>query len=95
MLRGKNRTSRMTLIVAGLTLLVLPCQLVAQRGGGGGHIGGASAGGGALGSGGPATGVNVKDDLRTFHEIMAVQASREQIAAFALIVKAHRRRRRS
>lgn len=40
-----------------------------------------------MGSGGPATGVAVKDDLRTFHEIMAVQASREQIAAFALLVK--------
>lgn len=88
MARGKHGLSRIIgRTVAGFALLALPCCAFAQRGGGGGHIGGPSAGGGAMGSGGRPTGVDVKDDLRTFHEIMAVQASREQIAAFALMVQ--------
>ncbi len=68
--------------------LLFPCAMLAQRGGGGGgHVGGSAAGGGAMGSAGRATGVDAKDDLRGFHEALAVQASREQILAFAAMLK--------
>ena len=69
------------------TLLVCPCAMMAQRGGAGGHIGGPAAGGNGLSGGNRATGIDTKDDLSTFHEIMAVQATREQKAAYAVMVK--------
>jgi hypothetical protein len=74
-------------IVFGAMLLVYPCAIFAQHGGGG-HVGGPSAGGGGLSSGNHATGVDAKDDLRDFHEILAVQASSEQKAAYAAMLKA-------
>ena len=61
--------------------------MFAQHGGGGGHIGGSSAGGGGLSGGNRATGINTKDDLRDFHQIMAMQASREQRIAYAAMLK--------
>lgn len=70
-----------------LTLLAFPCLTFAQHGGGGGHIGGSAAGGGGLSSGNHASGVDTKDDLQDFHEIMAVQASNEQKAAYAAMLK--------
>ena len=76
---------QITLMVVGL--LACPTALCAQHGGGGGHIGGPSAGGGGLSGGGKATGIDTKDDLRDFHEIMAVQASSEQRIAFAAMIK--------
>jgi hypothetical protein len=75
-------------IVLGATLLICPSGAFAQHGGGGGHMGGATAGGGGLSGGsGTGAGVDTKDDLRTFHEIMAVQASKEQIAAYATVLQ--------
>ena len=75
-------------ILLAVALLACPSAMLAQRGGGGGgHVGGSAAGGGAMGSGGRATGVDAKDDLRGFHEALAVQASREQILAFAAMLK--------
>jgi len=71
------------LILLAAALLACPCGLLAL--GGGVQIGGGAAGGGA--SGGAAAGVDVKDDLRGFHEVMAVQASREQRIAYAAMVK--------
>ncbi len=68
-------------------LLAFPCAVLAQHGGGGGHIGGGSPIGGPMGSGGRATGVDNKDDLRDFHEVLAVQASPEQMAAFSEMLK--------
>jgi hypothetical protein len=56
----------------------------AQRGGG--RIGGGTAGGTGLSGGNRPTGIDAKDDLRDFHEIMAVQASPEQKIAFAVMV---------
>jgi hypothetical protein len=51
-------------------------------------MGGPTPGGGGLsGGGGPGAGVDTKDDLRSFHEIMAVQASKEQVAAYATVLK--------
>ena len=74
-------------IVLGAMMLLYPCAIFAQHGGGGGRVGGPSAGGGGLSSGNHATGVDAKDDLRDFHEILAVQASSEQKAAYAAMLK--------
>src|SRR5208283_1985855 len=70
-------------IFLGAALLAYPCATFAQHGGGGGHIGGSAAGGGGLSGGNRATGIENKDDLRDFHQIMAVQASNEQKIAYA------------
>jgi hypothetical protein len=69
------------------TLLASPCVMLAQHGGSGGRIGGTSAGGGGLSGGNRATGIENKDDLHDFHQIMAVQASNEQKAAYAAMLK--------
>ncbi|MFY9947329.1 MAG: hypothetical protein WAK27_01460, partial [Candidatus Sulfotelmatobacter sp.] len=87
MFRRVGSGSGLKTVVLGTALLVYPCTSFAQHGGGGGHIGGSAAGGGGLSSGNRASGVENKDDLRDFHEIMAVQASNEQKAAYAAMVK--------
>jgi hypothetical protein len=74
-------------IVLAAALLAHPCGLLAQRGGGGGHVGGGTAGGGGLSSVGKATGVDDKDDLKDFHAVMAVQATSEQVAGYAAMMK--------
>lgn len=86
MFRRVINTRTATFILAA-GLLAYPCGLSAQHGGGGGHIGGPAAGGGGLSGGNRATGIENKDDLRTFHEIMAVQATREQKAAYGAMVQ--------
>jgi len=84
MFRGAaSSCSRGQLIFLAAALLACSHGLLAL--GGGGQIGGGAAGGGA--SGGAAAGVDVKDELRGFHEVMAVQASREQRIAYAAMVK--------
>jgi hypothetical protein len=40
-----------------------------------------------MGSGGRATGIENKDELKDFHEVLAVQASSEQVAAFSEMLK--------
>ena len=80
-------SSGLRTVLLGAALVAYPCTSFAQHGGGGGHIGGSAAGGGGLSSGNRATGIENKDDLRDFHEIMAVQASNEQKAAYAVMVK--------
>jgi hypothetical protein len=87
MFRRVSTGSGLTTVVLGATLLLYPYISFAQHGGGGGHIGGTAAGGTGLSSGNHATGIENKDDLRDFHEIMAVQASPEQKAAYAALVK--------
>lgn len=87
MFRSVSSSSGLKTFVLGAALLAYPCTSFAQHGGGGGHIGGPAAGGGGLSSGNRATGIENKDDLRDFHEIMAVQASSEQKAAYAVMVK--------
>lgn len=80
-------SSRVKAIVLAAVLLAYPCGMWAQHGGGGGHVGGGVAGGEGLSAGNHASGVDAKDDLRDFHEIMAVQASAEQKTAYAAMVK--------
>jgi len=87
MFRSGSRGSGIKTIVLAAALLAYPCVTLAQHGGGGGHIGGPTAGGGGLSGGNRASGIDTKDDLRDFHQIMAVQASREQRAAYAAMVK--------
>jgi hypothetical protein len=83
--RYANGPAKVVFLAAALA--IFPCVMLAQHGGGGGHIGGPSAGGTGLNGGNHATGVNAKDDLRDFHEIMAVQATSEQKTAFAAMLK--------
>jgi hypothetical protein len=87
MFRSGSNELALKSIVLGAMLLVYPCAIFAQHGGGGGRVGGSSAGGGGLSSGNHATGVDAKDDLRDFHEILAVQASTEQKVAYAAMLK--------
>jgi hypothetical protein len=87
MFRRVGSGSGLQTVVLGTALLLYPCTSFAQHGGGGGHIGGPAAGGGGLSSGNRASGIENKDDLHDFHEIMAVQASAEQRAAYELMVK--------
>ena len=74
-------------LVLGTMLLACPCAVLAQRGAGGGHAGGGTAGGGGLSSTGKATGVDEKDDLKDFHEALAVQATSQQIVDYAAMMK--------
>jgi hypothetical protein len=76
---------RMRVLAASLLLLALTAPFaLAQHGGGGG--GGRGIGGGGISAGpGRPDGVDEKDDLKTFHEALAVQATPEQQAAFVKI----------
>lgn len=85
--RSESRTSSLRAVVLGTVLLACPCGMLAQRGAGGGRTGGGSAGGGGLSSTGKPTGVDVKDDLKDFHEVMAVQATSQQITQYAAMMK--------
>lgn len=61
------------------------CTMVAQRGAA--SVGGGTAGGGAMGRSGPATGLDLKDDLKTFHDTLALQANGLQIIEYKLVMK--------
>lgn len=89
MFRKGNRVLNVqTAILGAVLLLAYPCAMLAQHGGGGGgHVGGGTAGGGAMGSGGKATGVPDKDDLKDFHEVLAVQATSQQVIEYAAMLK--------
>jgi hypothetical protein len=78
-----NRTSvpGAAVLIVGIALLASPRSLLAQHGGG--H---SAPGGGSVGNNSP-SGVSVKDDLKDFHRVMAVQATAQQSAAFAIIVQ--------
>jgi hypothetical protein len=79
--------SDLSVVVLGAAVLVYPCAMLAQRGAGGGHTGGGVAGGEGLSGVGKPTGVDAKDDLRDFHEVMAVQATSQQVIAYDLMLK--------
>lgn len=83
----RGRHSAAKTMILGTALLACPCAVFAQHGAGGGRIGGSAAGGGGLSGGNRATGIENKDDLRSFHEIMAVQATSEQKIAYASLLK--------
>ncbi|MGC1373480.1 MAG: hypothetical protein WA824_15195 [Candidatus Sulfotelmatobacter sp.] len=74
-----------TLLLAA-SLVLYPCMVLAQRGAGG--IGGGLAGGGGLSGGnGIASGLDTKDDLKSFHEVLALQASKPQIGQYKFMLK--------
>ncbi|HVI06733.1 MAG TPA: hypothetical protein VND65_00420 [Candidatus Binatia bacterium] len=67
-----------------VALLALGCICQAQRGPG--SVGGGSSVGGGLSGGGRASGVSVKDDLKDFHEALALQATGQQVSQFQAMV---------
>ncbi|MGA8432422.1 MAG: hypothetical protein WB729_21525 [Candidatus Sulfotelmatobacter sp.] len=67
-----------------VALMLSSSMLFAQHGG---HGAGGSAGGGGMSSIGKPTGVDQKDDLKDFHEALAVQATSQQITQYAAMVK--------
>jgi hypothetical protein len=89
MLRNRFRRGSGSLgiktVILGAALLACPCGVFAQRGGG--HVGGGVAGGGGLSGGNKASGVDQKDDLKDFHQVLAVQATSEQIIAYTAMLK--------
>lgn len=82
-----GRISSLKAAILATTLLACPCAVSAQRGAAGGHAGGGTATGGGLATVGRSTGVDAKDDLKDFHETLAVQATSEQIIAYAAMLK--------
>ena len=71
-------------LMVGIALLASPGRTLAQRGGGGGGRGMPTGAGGGRGLG---SGVSDKDDLKDFHQAMAVQATDEQRAAFIKVAQ--------
>src|SRR5260370_35169064 len=65
-------------------MLATSRRAIAQRGGGGGGIGG--GGGGTAGAGRP-SGVAERDDLKSFHRAMVLQATAQQSALFTSAVQ--------
>jgi hypothetical protein len=86
MFPGTPSSSKLRTIVLAAALLACPCGVFAQRGGGG-HVGGGVAGGTGLSGGNHASGVDQKDDLKDFHQVLAVQATSQQIIAYAAMLK--------
>jgi hypothetical protein len=86
MFRENGRKSNLKPLLLITTLLVCPSASLAQRGAGG--IGGGLAGGGGLsGENGMASGLDTKDDLKSFHDALALQASKPQIGQYRLMLK--------
>jgi hypothetical protein len=79
MLRTAIRVLSVRVFVLGAILLVGPCGMLAQHGGG--H------GGGMGGSGSRPGGVQEKDDLKDFHRALAMQATSQQVAEYAALLK--------
>ncbi len=79
--RSSIRNIRIFSFVAAL--LISPCIVLGQRGG---HPGASSPVGG-IDSVGKPTGVDQKDDLKDFHQALAVQATSQQISEYAAMVK--------
>ena len=79
MLRTVIRVLSVRVFVLGAILLMRPCGMLAQHGGG--H------GGGIRGGGSRAGGVQEKDDLKDFHRVLAMQATNDQVAEYAALLK--------
>jgi hypothetical protein len=84
MFRRESCTSLLKTIVLGAALLAYPFGMLAQHGGG--TAGRGSDTGSPMGSGRP-TGVSAKDDLKDFHDVLAVQATSQQIIEYAAMLK--------
>jgi hypothetical protein len=87
MFSKRSHISNLKTLILAATLLVYPCGMMAQHGGGGGTGGGSAGGGGLSGGGGRATGVSEKDELKDFRQVLAVQATSQQIVQYASMVK--------
>ncbi len=83
----RRSISSLKAAILATALLASPCSVSAQRGAAGGHAGGGTATGGGLATVGRSTGVDAKDDLKDFHATLAVQATSEQIIAYAAMLK--------
>jgi hypothetical protein len=74
-----SRTFFLFLSISALSLIISDQTALAQHGGGGGGMGGGSGGGSGAGRPG---GVSEKDDLRSFHRAIALQATAQQSVLF-------------
>jgi hypothetical protein len=86
MFRKVRGVSTLETVVLGAVLLAFPCAMVAQHGGGRAGGGGVPGGGGGIDSGGRPNGVSEKDDLKDFHQALALQATSEQRTEFAAML---------
>jgi hypothetical protein len=84
---SRSRIGGSATAVLAAVLLLSPCALLAQRGPGGAVGGGLAGGGGLSGSTGIASGLDTKDDLKGFHEALAMQASAPQILQYNTMLK--------
>src|ERR1700733_11067549 len=87
MFSNRSHIFNLKTVALAAMLLVYPCGIMAQHGGGGGTGGGSAGGGGLSGGGGRATGVSEKDELKDFREVLAVQATSQQIVQYAAMGK--------
>src|SRR5580704_16611244 len=87
MFSNRSHIFNLKTVALAAMLLVYPRGIMAQHGGGGGTGGGSAGGGGWSGGGGRATGVSEKDELKDFREVLAVQATSQQIVQYAAMVK--------
>jgi hypothetical protein len=74
------------ILILACVLLSYPTAATAQRRGGGGSNIGGGINGSISGSNRP-TGLDEKDSLKDFHDVLAVQATSQQIAEFQALVK--------
>jgi hypothetical protein len=77
----------MKTLILGAALMACPCSLLAQHGGGAAGRGGESSGGLSAPTG-IASGVSEKDELKDYREVLAVQATSQQMIQYAAMVKA-------
>ena len=81
-----SHLSSLKTLVLVAAVLTCPRAVLAQRGAGG--IGGGLAGSGGLSGGnGIASGLDTKDDLKNFHEVLALQATKPQVGQYKLMVE--------
>jgi hypothetical protein len=74
-------------VLLGAVLLAYPCNVFAQHGGGGAAGRGGESAGGLSAPTGRATGVSEKDELKDYREVLAVQATSQQVIQYAAMVK--------
>jgi hypothetical protein len=88
MFAKRNHISGLKRMVLAAALLGYPCGMLAQHGSpGGGGLAGSAGGGGLSGPAGRATGVSEKDELKDYREVLAVQATSQQIVQYAAMMK--------
>jgi len=86
MLRSGISVSAVTALILGCALLTHPVAAAAQRHGAGGSGTGGGINGSVSGSNRP-TGVSEGDSLKDFNQVLALQATSQQVAEFQALVK--------